>query len=67
MKDQIAACPKCGSTDITMGGIESGIVYGITSWNLVCNNCGYKGMPILFDSKKEYKKFLDELKKEKKK
>jgi C4-type Zn-finger protein len=62
MKTPIRACPKCGSTDIQMGGIREGVLYGLTSWTLVCKRCGYKGMPILFDSEEEYKKFLDEIK-----
>ncbi|MEF8879548.1 MAG: hypothetical protein V5A64_04065 [Candidatus Thermoplasmatota archaeon] len=65
MKLPIRACPNCGSTDIKMGDIKSGLVYGLTSWKLVCNKCGYRGMPIIFDSEGDYKKFLDEKKSKK--
>ena len=58
---KIKACPKCGSKSILMGRMRDGILYGITSWTEVCRECGYQGMPVIFDSEKEYKKFLKEL------
>jgi len=63
---KINACPKCGSRDIRMAGIREGRLFGVTSWDIVCAKCGYKGMPIIFNSKEEYEKFLKELKNEKK-
>lgn len=59
--NQIAACPKCGSTEIKMGTMSEGITFGVTSWKSVCPVCGYQGEPLLFDSNEEYKKFLEEL------
>ena len=58
---KILACPKCGSKNISMGTIGSGVTFGVTSWKEVCRDCGYQGSPIIFDSEKEYKKFLEEL------
>ena len=58
----IKACPKCGSRDICMAGIRDGIIFGLTSYDLVCKKCNYKGMPIIFDSEKDYELFLKELK-----
>ena len=54
---EIYACPKCGSRHIYQGRMGDGVLTGYTSRN-VCRNCGYQGMPIIFDSEKEYKKFL---------
>ena len=62
---KINACPKCGSRDILMGGITEGTLFGMTSWNIVCRDCNYQGMPVIFDSLKEYNKFLTDLLKEK--
>jgi len=47
---KITACPKCGSKNISMGTMGSGITFGITSWNEMCKDCGYQGQPIVFDS-----------------
>lgn len=54
---EIKACPNCGSRRIYQGRMGDGVLTGYTSRN-VCRNCGYQGMPIIFDSEKEYKKFL---------
>ena len=64
---KIKACPRCGSRQISMGGIGDGVLYGIDSWKEVCRNCNYQGAPILFNSKEEYKKFFSELNKDDKK
>ena len=37
--------------------MDSGVSFGITSWNSVCEECNFLGEPIVFDSEKEYKKF----------
>ena len=54
---EIKACPNCGSRRIFQGRLGEGVLTGYTSRN-VCRNCGYQGMSIIFDSEKEYKKFL---------
>ena len=54
---EIIACPNCGSRRIYQGTMGDGVLTGYTSRN-VCRNCGYQGMPIIFDSEKDYKKFL---------
>ena len=55
---KITACPKCGSKNISMGTMGSGVIFGVTSWNEMCKDCGYQGQPIVFDSEKKYNKFL---------
>ena len=54
---EINACPKCGSRKIYQGRMGDGVLTGYTSKD-VCRNCGFQGMPIIFDSEEEYKKFL---------
>jgi len=54
---EIKACPNCGSRRIYQGRMGDGVLTGYTSRD-VCRDCGYQGMPIIFDSEKEYKKFL---------
>jgi len=54
---EIKACPRCGSRRIYQGRLRDGVLTGYTSRD-VCRNCGYQGMPIIFDSEKEYKSFL---------
>jgi len=61
----IIACPNCGSKHIYQGTMGEGVLTGYTTRN-VCKNCGYQGMPIIFDSEVEYKKFLEGKLKEKK-
>ncbi len=58
---KIYACPRCGSKNISMGSISSGITYGITSWKEECKNCGFRGNPLIFYSEKEYQDFLSTL------
>ena len=54
---EIKACPKCGSRKIYQGRMGDGVLTGYTSRD-VCRNCGYQGMPIIFDSELDYKNFL---------
>lgn len=55
----ILACPNCGSRKIYQGTMGDGVLTGYT-FREVCRNCGYQGMPIIFSSEEEYKKFLKE-------
>jgi len=61
---KINACPKCGSRNISQGALGEGILTGYVNRD-VCKDCGYQGMPIVFDSEEEYKKFLEGLSKDK--
>ena len=61
---RISACPMCGSRNIFQGTMGDGVLTGYVNRD-VCKDCGYQGMPIIFDSEDEYKKFLDELSKDK--
>ncbi len=54
---EIIACPNCGSRRIYQGTMGDGVLTGYTTRN-VCRNCGYQGMPIIFDSETDYKKFI---------
>ncbi len=63
---EITACPKCGSKHIYQGTLRSGLPMGYTS-NYVCKECGYQGMPFIFDNEAEYKKFIIANQKEKEK
>ena len=56
---KIIACPNCGSRRIYQGTMGDGVLVGYT-FREVCRNCGYQGMPIIFDSEEEYRKFLKE-------
>ena len=58
---KITACPKCGSRNIRQGTMGEGVLTGYTTKD-VCRDCGYRGSPILFDSEREYTKFLAECK-----
>jgi hypothetical protein len=60
----IVVCPRCGSKNIRQGTIGNGVLTGYTSLD-VCKDCGYRGIPIVFDSENEYKKFLREIPKTK--
>lgn len=60
----IQACPRCGSKEIKTGTMGSGVTFGVTSWNFVCDNCGYRGQPLNFENEKKYQNFLQGLKKE---
>ena len=55
---EIKACPNCGSRKIYQGRMGDGVLTGYTTRD-VCRDCGYQGMPIIFDSEQDYKKFLE--------
>jgi DNA-directed RNA polymerase subunit RPC12/RpoP len=55
---EIKACPNCGSKRIYQGRMGDGVLTGYVNRD-VCRDCGYQGMHIIFDSEKEYKKFLE--------
>jgi len=53
----IIACPNCGSRRIYQGTMGDGVLTGYTSRN-VCRDCGYQGMPLIFNTETDYKNFL---------
>lgn len=59
---EIYACPRCGSRNLRAGTIKDGMIFGITSCEMVCRKCQYKGTPIIFDSLDDYNVFLSEIK-----
>ena len=60
---EIIACPKCGSRKIFHGRLKEGALSGYTPKE-VCRDCGYQGMPLIFDDVEAYKKFLEALESE---
>ena len=58
---EIIACPKCGSRKIFHGRLKEGSLAGYTPKE-VCRDCGYQGIPIIFDDIESYKSFLKALK-----
>ena len=62
---EIIACPNCGSRRIYQGTMGEGVLTGYTTRN-VCKDCGYQGMPIIFDSEKDYREFIKRKSKDKK-
>jgi hypothetical protein len=62
---EIVACPKCGSLKIFQGKMEDGVLTGYT-FRFVCQSCRYQGMPIIFNNKKDYNNFLENIKNNKK-
>jgi len=63
---EITACPKCGSRKIFQGRLKEGVLTGYTPTTYVCRKCDYHGGPIIFDSIRDYKTFLEALKSDKK-
>jgi len=62
---EIISCPSCGSLKIFQGKMDEGVLTGYT-FRYVCHNCGYQGMPIIFDKEKDYQEFLKNIKLNKK-
>ena len=60
-----STCPKCGSKEIGPNNLKTGLMTGFTV-KYVCKDCGYQGMPFIFDSEKEYNAFLKGIQKEEK-
>ena len=63
---KISACPKCGSRRISVGTMGDGVLAGYTTRE-VCRDCGYQGMPVIFDTEQDYKNFIKKLKEGEKK
>jgi len=64
---RIKACANCGNLDIKPPTFQEGGIPGISEVAGVyyCEKCGKKTVPIFFDSEKDYRKFLKEIKKKK--
>jgi len=54
---EITACPSCGSKNIFS-------YLSVIGMNYLCKDCGFQGVPFIFDSEEDYQVFLDELKKQ---
>lgn len=65
---EIRACPKCGNTNIRQSTYTDGDFF-TQAWGApvkyVCDKCLYRGMPILFNSKEDYQRFINEIKQKK--
>jgi transcription elongation factor Elf1 len=57
---EISACPRCGSRKIFQGTIGDGVLTGYTN-RQVCRNCGFQGMPIIFNTEQDYVAFLESI------
>lgn len=57
---RIYACPKCGNRNIRRPQLQIG---ALTGDSFTCANCSYQGMPVIFETEEEYKKFVKELSK----
>jgi uncharacterized OB-fold protein len=76
-KKDIKACIRCGSKDLKWAAKSeegvlakegmrfTGVAGGAASIAYTCENCGYVGYPIIFDSEKDRLKFVELKKKEK--
>ncbi|MDI6856286.1 MAG: hypothetical protein QMD21_05845 [Candidatus Thermoplasmatota archaeon] len=58
---KIRACMKCGSTNLRTRAVSEGLIPGdmLSTNKLICNDCGYIGVPIVFDSMEEQKTFSE--------
>ncbi len=58
--EQILICPRCGSTDMSAFKHAKHWLknYGPVMGIYTCQDCGYDGLPIAFDSREEYGDFL---------
>ncbi|MFC2162516.1 hypothetical protein ACFLRF_02450 [Candidatus Altiarchaeota archaeon] len=65
-EDGIPVCLRCGSTDINYSSTGQGFHQpgGDKSTRVHCRKCGWVGPLILLDSKEDYEKFLEEIKKD---
>lgn len=57
---KISACISCGSRNIRSGTIGDGVLPGYTDGlvTYVCDDCNHRGLPIVFETEEEYRKFL---------
>lgn len=62
----IKACARCGSTNLRMRSVVEGLIpYDITSASkLICNDCNYIGIPLIFDCKEDYENFKKGIRRE---
>ena len=63
---EIRACPQCGNMNLRQSTYKDGEIFTQAYGDpvqYVCDKCCYRGMPILFDSLEEYKKFVNEIEK----
>jgi hypothetical protein len=60
---EIRCCPKCGNTNLRQSTYKDGNMFRAYSEPVkyTCNKCLYSGIPIYFNSKEEYKKFIEEI------
>ena len=52
----IAACSRCGSTNLRRVSIRDDLLSGLSS-KYVCRDCKLQAVPFIFDSEEEYLKF----------
>jgi TM2 domain-containing membrane protein YozV len=63
-KREVTACPNCGSTELGVPptNVDAFIGAAALDGRMYCKGCGREGLPILFDSVDDYKRFLSNVK-----
>jgi len=58
----VRACLKCFSLNLRSRTLSDGLVPGRTEMSdiRICRDCGHSGVPIMFDSRAEYERFLSD-------
>jgi hypothetical protein len=56
----LAACPRCAGLGMRMRHLGEGGVLGMEGSVATCGECGYQGMPLLFDAEEDYRVFREE-------
>jgi len=60
-KEKVVACPQCGGKRIYKVTLQEPVLVNLDI-PFACEDCGYQGKPLEFDSEKEYEIFLKNLK-----
>ena len=60
---EIRCCPQCGNTNLCQSTYKDVDIFRAYSEPVkyLCNKCLYSGIPIYFNSKEEYQKFIEEI------
>lgn len=63
--EPVEACPDCGFLGIRSPGVQDGVFPGGGELVMqVCPRCDYRGMPVRFERREDYARFLRELARE---
>ena len=60
--EPVTACPNCGFLGVRPPGVQDGVWPGGGElMGVVCPRCGYRGVPVEFPRREDYRAFLAEL------